>query len=148
MQESKFCLKAPPILSDYWAQLGMAQQGGVLIKQVREGLAFTTLSRLAAMSGFSTREMAMMLGLSNYALNQGRRLGRLSTPQSDRLVRAAQVIGATFGLFEGNQRLAVEWLSAPQRGLGGYRPIEMLATGVEADAVLDLIGRLEHGIGS
>ncbi|MHC9037670.1 antitoxin Xre/MbcA/ParS toxin-binding domain-containing protein [Cobetia marina] len=32
------------------------------------------------------------------------------------------------------------------RGLGGRRPVEMVATTAGAEAVLDLIGRLEHGV--
>lgn len=136
----------PSTPSDYWAQLGVARQGGELIKQVREGLAFATLARLATLSGFSTHELAKMLGLSRCALRHGRRLGHLSTPQSDRLIRVARVIGAACDLFEGDRVSANQWLTTPQRGLGGCRPIEMLATGVEVEAVLDLIGRIEHGV--
>jgi uncharacterized protein (DUF2384 family) len=32
------------------------------------------------------------------------------------------------------------------QGLGGARPAEMIATSAGTDAVLDLIGRLEHGV--
>ncbi|MEX5670013.1 antitoxin Xre/MbcA/ParS toxin-binding domain-containing protein, partial [Pseudomonas neuropathica] len=39
-----------------------------------------------------------------------------------------------------------EWLTSPVRGLGSKRPLEMLGTRVEANAVLDLIGRLERGV--
>tara|TARA_R110000868_G_scaffold326528_2_gene587535 strand:- start:2688 stop:3134 length:447 start_codon:yes stop_codon:yes gene_type:complete len=132
--------------SDFWAQLGVSRQSGELIKQVREGFAFSTLTRLATLSRFSTHELAKMIGLSCYALRHARQLGRLSTLQSDRLVQVARVIGAACDLFEGDQVSANQWLMTAQRGLGGCRPVEMLATGVEVEAVLDLIGRIEHGV--
>ena len=131
-------------VSDFCETLGLCQ-GEELIKQVREGVAFAVFTQLATASGFRTSELAKMVGLSRYALHQGRQLRRLSRQQSDRLIRVARVIGATRDLFDGDQVLANRWLLAPQRGLGGWRPAEMLATEVEADSVLNLIGRIEHG---
>ncbi|WP_457373128.1 antitoxin Xre/MbcA/ParS toxin-binding domain-containing protein [Pseudomonas sp. TE12234] len=37
-------------------------------------------------------------------------------------------------------------MSSPVQGLGLKRPMDMLGTRVEANAVLDLIGRLERGV--
>lgn len=64
---------------------------------------------------------------------------------SDRLYRAACVIAAARELFGGDQAAARRWLVAPQLGLGGRPPISMFATEIEGKAVLDLLGRLEHG---
>ncbi|AFT68843.1 hypothetical protein B5T_00558 [Alloalcanivorax dieselolei B5] len=60
--------------------------------------------------------------------------------------RFAEVLKAATDLFEGDKARARQWLLNPVRGLGGRRPIEMLATSAGAEAVLNLIGRLEHGV--
>ncbi|MFT0137715.1 antitoxin Xre/MbcA/ParS toxin-binding domain-containing protein [Alcanivoracaceae bacterium MT1] len=62
------------------------------------------------------------------------------------LYRFAEVLKAATDLFEGDKVRARQWLLNPVRGLGGRRPVEMIATSAEAEAVLNLIGRLEHGI--
>ncbi|MCF5646003.1 DUF2384 domain-containing protein, partial [Pseudomonas syringae] len=49
-------------------------------------------------------------------------------------------------LFEDDTEGTRQWLANPVHGLGNRKPLEMLATSAEAQAVLDLIGRLEHGV--
>jgi|TARA_R100001143_G_scaffold62609_1_gene66304 putative toxin-antitoxin system antitoxin component (TIGR02293 family) len=136
----------PLIPASYWSQLGIPCQGVELIEQVREGFVFETLGRLAVVTGFSTQELAEMIGLSHYALRLGRRRGYLSTQHSDRLFRVARVIGAAFDLFDGDRVSANQWLMTRQFGLGGHRPVDMLATYVGYEAVLTLVGRLEYGV--
>ncbi|WP_347912634.1 antitoxin Xre/MbcA/ParS toxin-binding domain-containing protein [Pseudomonas grandcourensis] len=49
-------------------------------------------------------------------------------------------------LFERDTVAAVKWMSSPVQGLGLKRPIDMLGTRAEVNAVLDLIGRLERRV--
>ncbi|MGL4315977.1 MAG: antitoxin Xre-like helix-turn-helix domain-containing protein [Pseudomonas sp.] len=136
----------PVVASGFWEQLGIPLQGNALIEQVRAGFSFATLERLAVASAFTETELAGMVGLSRYALRQGRRKGRLSTPQSDRLYRVARIIAAASELFRGDQVAVKQWLVAPQFGLGGVQPVAMLATEIEGNVVLNLIGRIEHSV--
>ena len=69
--------------------------------------------------------------------------GRLNTVESDRLVGLIAVFEQALSLFEDDVSAAT---SSPVRGLGSRRPIDMLCTRVETNAVLDLIGRLERGV--
>ncbi|MDF9435604.1 antitoxin Xre/MbcA/ParS toxin-binding domain-containing protein [Chromohalobacter israelensis] len=62
------------------------------------------------------------------------------------MYRFAEVYKNAVDLFEGDRQRANTWLLNPVRGLGGQRPVEMIATTAGAEAVLDLIGRLEHGV--
>ncbi|EOG6100837.1 TPA: DUF2384 domain-containing protein [Pseudomonas aeruginosa] len=147
MSELRTYQSEPAIASgDYWEQLGIPRHEADLIAEVRAGFAFITLERLAAISGFSESDLAEMVGLSRYALGQGRRRGRWSVQQSDRLLRVVRVLAAASELFGGDQVAAKRWLTLSQLGLGGERPIAMLATEIEANAVLHLIGRIEHGV--
>lgn len=87
-----------------------------------------------------------MAGLSGYAVRQARQRGQWSSLQSDQLFRVARVLTAAQGLFGGDWRQGRHWLGAPQRGLGGGRPVDWLLTEVESRMVLDLIGRISHGV--
>jgi len=49
-------------------------------------------------------------------------------------------------LYAGDEEAARRWLGEPSRGLGGRKPVDMLTTSAESESVLDLIGRLEHGV--
>jgi uncharacterized protein (DUF2384 family) len=54
---------------------------------------------------------------------------------------------ALLDLFSGNQDYALGWLSTPIRALGRRSPIDFATT--EEDGVtqiIDLIGRIEHGV--
>ncbi|WP_413112072.1 antitoxin Xre/MbcA/ParS toxin-binding domain-containing protein [Thaumasiovibrio sp. DFM-14] len=56
-----------------------------------------------------------------------------------------KVFQAALALF-GSENAAHRWLQTPVRGLGNKRPIDMLSTTEDTEVVLDLIGRLEHGV--
>jgi putative toxin-antitoxin system antitoxin component (TIGR02293 family) len=53
---------------------------------------------------------------------------------------------AAESLFEGDRGKALEWLNKPARALGGNPPATFLTTAVGAQAVIDLIGQIEHGV--
>ncbi|CAK2803324.1 DUF2384 domain-containing protein [Vibrio splendidus] len=56
-----------------------------------------------------------------------------------------KVFQATLALF-GSKEVAHLWLKLPVQGLGNKRPIDMLSTAEGTKVVLNLIGRLEHGV--
>jgi putative toxin-antitoxin system antitoxin component (TIGR02293 family) len=58
----------------------------------------------------------------------------------------ATIFDAAIELFEGDVLAVRNWMISPVRGLDGKAPMKMLGTRVESRAVLDLIGRLEHGV--
>ena len=52
------------------------------------------------------------------------------------------------GYFDGKHYDAFEWLATPNAAFGGESPMERAKTPVGLQDVIDLIGRLEHGIPS
>ena len=58
----------------------------------------------------------------------------------------SRVFARAIELFEGDDRAARRWLSAPQRALGGAVPLTLAKTEVGAREVERLVGRLEHGV--
>jgi putative toxin-antitoxin system antitoxin component (TIGR02293 family) len=62
------------------------------------------------------------------------------------LVALIAVFEQALYLFENDIAAATGWMSTPVRGLSSKRPLDMISTRVETNAVLDLIGRLERGV--
>ncbi|WP_233266249.1 type II RES/Xre toxin-antitoxin system antitoxin [Cobetia sp. L2A1] len=97
-------------------------------------------------SGLESKELARYVVIPPATLKRRADTGYFKPAEGDRLYRFAEVYKSAVDLFEGDKAKAKEWLLSPVRGLGGRRPVEMVATTAGAEAVLDLIGRLEHGV--
>ncbi|AXB06502.1 MULTISPECIES: antitoxin Xre/MbcA/ParS toxin-binding domain-containing protein [Aeromonas] len=61
---------------------------------------------------------------------------------------APAVMAAAIALHDGNASRALRWLQKPAIALGGKRPVDYQDSPEHIQAVLDLIGRIEHGIQS
>lgn len=57
----------------------------------------------------------------------------------------AKVLISAVQFFE-NEKEALLWLKTPVKALGDRKPINMLSNDKDAEIVLNVIGRLEHGI--
>lgn len=136
----------PRVVGDFWDELELPSSGGELITLVRAGFPFAVIGRLSHLSGFTPLELARLLQISPTTLRRRRLAGCFSESESDRLHRIATVLAAARTLFEGDMPAVKHWMTTPQRGLGGRRPVDMLATYVGSEAVLTLVGRLEYGV--
>jgi putative toxin-antitoxin system antitoxin component (TIGR02293 family) len=64
------------------------------------------------------------------------------------VLRLSRVYAGALGLFGGDLRRARRWLSTPKVALGGGTPLGYSRVDVGAQEVVDLVGRIEHGIPS
>ena len=71
--------------------------------------------------------------------------GRLTTEESDRLVRIVRVLVQAARVFD-DDRNASDWMRRPNRSLGVRRPIDLLATENGARLVETIIGRIDFGV--
>ena len=60
--------------------------------------------------------------------------------------RYVKILVAAVGLFDGNEKEALRWLRNPVKALGNKRPVDMLSNDADTQIVLNVIGRLEHGV--
>jgi putative toxin-antitoxin system antitoxin component (TIGR02293 family) len=68
-----------------------------------------------------------------------------TSDESQRVFRLSRVLAlATSAL--GSLEKARRWLQSPSRVLEGEVPLQLLDTDVGADAVIEEIGRIEHGV--
>lgn len=94
----------------------------------------------------SRATLAALLNISEKTLE--RRLapnGRLTTSESNALVRVARVVGLAKLLLKTDVG-ANGWLAREQPGLGGRVPLDLLRTEAGASEVEMLLERLYHGV--
>jgi putative toxin-antitoxin system antitoxin component (TIGR02293 family) len=117
-----------------------------LIDKLEKGLPYRTFERLAALLEVPAADLARGLRIPARTLQRRKQRGVLSVEESERLLRLSRIVQASFDLFEGDRRAAVAWLGRKNRGLAGQTPLDMSGTALGGEEVLNLIGRLEHGV--
>ncbi|AZO78713.1 toxin-antitoxin system antitoxin component family protein [Bosea sp. Tri-49] len=123
---------------------GPAASSRDLIAAVRRGFPVRTIEHVIE-SGRMTLAEIDELVLPRKTLSHRRKIGTLTTEQSDRLMRAARVIAEAEVTF-GSQDKAGRWLRRPTSALDGEKPLALLDTGEGAAQVEALLGRIAHGI--
>lgn len=129
-----------------WMTLGLPSRGTMLHDLVHEGLPFEYLGRIASLLQAQIGVISKAICIAPSTLARRAKAGRFNALESDRLVALVAVFEGALRLFEKDVAAATEWMSMPVRGLGSKRPLDMIRTGVETKAVLDLIGQLERGV--
>jgi putative toxin-antitoxin system antitoxin component (TIGR02293 family) len=126
---------------------GKPASTGIEVHQaIKKGIKIKDADFLKKRLGISDKEMAAFLGTSPATLQRKRqRQEAISFVQGDRLYRMARVLAKAVQLF-GDNKMAVDWLKTPRRGLGGKIPLDLMGTEAGAQEVEDLIGRLQHGV--
>ena len=129
----KGVLKARPRSSLDWVEI------------VREGLPARVLDALAGNLKLTRGELAAALGIAERTLARRRKEGVFTAEESAKLLRLARVARRAVEVFEKSE-LALDWLKRPNRALGGETPLALLDTEIGAESVLDVLGRIEHGV--
>ena len=129
--------------------LGVEEVGtNELVRRVGEGLPYEVLENFRESVGLSASEVADLVGVNPRTLSRRKREGRLHADESDRVLRLSRVYGKALGLFGDDLGRARRWLSTPKVALGGEKPLDYSRVDVGAREVVDLIGRIEHGVPS
>ena len=115
--------------------------------RIARGLPGGALRRVERATGMRPAEAAALLGVHARTLSRlgRRRAARLDSVLSDRLWRFAFAVSRVARVLE-SPSAARDWIRQPQYGLGGRTPISLLSTEAGTREVLDLLGRIEHGV--
>lgn len=116
------------------------------VEKIREGFAPDVIDQLASELGAPQQTILEVAQIAPATLARRRKHGRLSKQESDRVYRIGSVFKDVTRLFEGDRVEAARWMNRPERALSGNTPLKHLDTEAGAEAVRDLVGRLEHGI--
>ncbi len=118
---------------------------GEMVRRVIQGFRFDELEKLQHSLGMPLVELSEKLGIARATLHRRKTSGRLTSDESDKVMRFARLLQKAEAVFE-SADAAREWLNAPQRGLGGERPLDYAATEVGALEVDKLLGRIDYGV--
>ena len=128
----------PQSESDYRAQIARA----------RQGIAVAEAAGIMQRWSIPVSAFAALLGVSERKWSRARAGhgdGLLSPVQSDRLLRASQVLDHARGVFDDDQD-AVAWLSMPNHALSGETPLSLMDTDAGVRQVDDVLTRIEFGV--
>jgi len=115
-----------------------------LIELTRQGLPGDAIDTLARNLGITVTELSRYLHVSSRTLMRHR--GKvLDKHLSDHLLTIGTVVARCTELFRSSEK-ASRWLKSPALALGNNRPLDLLDTTTGATMVLNLLGRIEHGV--
>jgi len=123
-----------------------AENSGELIRQVGRGFSFHALRALESRSGIPLPQIASIVGIPPRTLARRKSSGRLTSDESEKLLRLSSVFEQAVDLFEGDEANARQWLTTPKKALADQTPLAYSRTELGAREVENLIGRLEHGV--
>ncbi len=116
-----------------------------LVPVVRKGFPYRALESATEELRVSGDDLSRYLRLPRRTLARRREAARLSAAESERLLRLVRVAARAEQVL-GGRDAALDWLRTANRGLGSVAPIELLDTDIGLEAVLDALGRIEHGV--
>ncbi len=112
---------------------------------MEKGLPVDALDRLAEALGIPVAGLRAHLRLSDRTLTRRRAVGRLSTEESERLLRYTALYERAADVLESHEAARL-WLRTPRPALGGTTPLDFAQTEPGAREVENLLGRIEHGV--
>lgn len=114
------------------------------IPLVREGVPFPAFRKASESLELSLSDLERALGLSARSL-QRRKHGRLNPVESERFLRLVRVVARAEHVL-GARDAALDWLRTPNPALGGEPPLSLLDTEIGAEAVNQVLGRIEYTV--
>lgn len=116
-----------------------------LVRRIQKGLPFSQLQALRKQLDLPLDDLASKLSISRATLHRRKGGGRLSTEESDKVVRFSRLLEHAANVF-GNVEKGRAWLKFPQYGLGGAVPLDYAKTEIGAREVDNLLGRIDYDV--
>lgn len=108
-------------------------------QEIREGIPFERLQRLAERLALTQETLTRVLGISERTLQRRKETGRLHPEESDRVERLARVWRLALRAFDDEADDARAWLTTPKRALDDETPVEHLDTEPGVRAVSEML---------
>ena len=117
-------------------------------QRIAVGFSSGVLKGTASLSAFDEIWLCRLAGIDRSTYNRKVKDPQqtFSPDQSGRIYMLIRVLSAASTLLRDDPARLVQWLETPAKALGGRKPAEMTTTVAGAEAVLNLIGQLEHGV--
>ncbi|KAA0262738.1 MAG: type II RES/Xre toxin-antitoxin system antitoxin [Hafnia alvei] len=134
--------------STLWRVVSFPPEGSIqLLELLKQGLPTDVIENIHQWTGINKADIVQIAGISGRQVSRRKNGPKtLSPEQSESIARLVRVMNAAIALFEDDKEQAIHWLTHPVRALGQTAPASLISTESGAIAVLNLIGRLEHGV--
>lgn len=116
-----------------------------LIGALKTGFSADSFDKLKNRLNISDNMLSKIVHIPQRTLTRRRQDGRLRPDESERVLRIARIYDKALDVFK-TETGAERWLKKPARGLGYKVPLEYADTEPGAQEVLNLLGRIEHGV--
>lgn len=116
------------------------------IAAVEHGFPSKAVARVAVVIGLPKSRLIAGLRLVPRTVAAREKSGALLSPEiSEKLLRVLRARNLAREVFSTDEA-AADWMSEPDRSLGGRSPLQMLTTDIGAQRVEELLGGMIHGI--
>ena len=109
------------------------------------GIDIGVVDRVRDLLDITKEDSYQIFGLSKSTYNRRVKDGLLTRDESDRAYRVAKVLRRATSVL-GSKEKAQAWLKKANYSLGMQEPLNMLETEFGTDQVMNLLGRIEHGV--
>lgn len=116
-----------------------------IISNIRKGFSVKSMNAVKHYLHVEDNEFYRQTHISSRSVARRKR-SRLTTAESDRIYRLAKLAALTTMFFCGDRDSAIDWLKSSNRALGDETPLDLSVTEPGYEEVVNLIGRLEHGV--
>ena len=131
---------------NFWITMGIEDEKTIRSEAVHQGFKPLVYRNIINKAQLSQNEFHLVTHIPVSTIKRRiKNKERFSTQESDVMYRLALLIKLATDLFD-NEEQALKWMRSSVYGLGGKRPLDMVSTTVDFEAVKDLIGRVEHGV--
>lgn len=116
-----------------------------LLKLARKGIPKKSLLALAKQISLTIEEVASVLHISERTLQRYTPQTLVKTEYADRAIELALLYERGIEVL-GSEKAFSGWIKSPNLALGGEIPFNLLDTRIGFTMVLDILGRIEHGV--
>ena len=116
-----------------------------LVDLGEKGLSKASLLKLSSFLELSMAQMARLLPVTERTIQRYSRTRRLNRAVSEHILEIARVAVRGVDVFGDKDRF-LAWMGRLNIALGNRKPLDLLASKLGIDLVIDELGRIEHGV--
>ena len=116
-----------------------------LLQLARKGISKKALVALAKKVSLTLEEIATVLHISERTLQRYTPTTLVKTEYADKAIELARLYERGADVL-GSEKAFSGWVKTPNMALGGEIPFNILDTRIGFKMVLDILGRIEHGV--
>lgn len=116
-----------------------------LVQLSRKGIRKSALSNLSNALNIPMKDLAKLLPVTERTLQRRAANSLLNSTTSQQAILIGQLITRGIEIF-GKREMFQQWVRQPNLALGGHSPLDLMDTTIGVQLVMEVLGRLEHGV--